>query len=238
MLPIGISFYTFHTISYIVDSYRSVIRPTRNFFEFSAYVSLFSQLVAGPIVRFRQIEEDLESIGHADRTRWLPRGVPFFIVGLVEKVLVADTLAGFVDPGAGELRTLSTLGAWLADARLHLPALLRLLRLQQHGRRPGLPVRPPHPAELQLALQGDSIRPTSGGAGTSRCRPACATTSTSRSAAIARGSADVSQPALTMLIGGLWHGASWTFVVWGAYHGVLLALHRRSPYSGILCQER
>jgi D-alanyl-lipoteichoic acid acyltransferase DltB (MBOAT superfamily) len=63
VLPIGISFYTFHTITYIVDGYRGVIRPTRNFFEFATYVSLFSQLVAGPIVRFRQIEEDLESIG-------------------------------------------------------------------------------------------------------------------------------------------------------------------------------
>ncbi len=50
ILPIGISFYTFHTITYIVDSYRGVIRPTKRFFEFSAYVSLFSQLIAGPIV--------------------------------------------------------------------------------------------------------------------------------------------------------------------------------------------
>ena len=68
ILPVGISFYTFHTISYIVDSYRGVIKPTRNFFEFAAYVSLFSQLVAGPIVRFRQIEADLETLGDADRT--------------------------------------------------------------------------------------------------------------------------------------------------------------------------
>ena len=57
VLPVGISFYTFHTISYIVDSYRRVVVPTKNIFEFSCYVSLFSQLVAGPIVRFRQIEE-------------------------------------------------------------------------------------------------------------------------------------------------------------------------------------
>ena len=72
VLPIGISFYTFHTITYIVDSYRGVIRPTRNFFEFSTYVSLFSQLVAGPIVRFRQIEEDLESIAATRPTALAP----------------------------------------------------------------------------------------------------------------------------------------------------------------------
>src|SRR5262245_54509537 len=75
VLPIGISFYTFHTISYIVDSYRGLIKPTRNLWEFSAYVSLFSQLVAGPIVRFRQIEQDLESLGSASRTRWLGIGI-------------------------------------------------------------------------------------------------------------------------------------------------------------------
>src|SRR5580704_5939109 len=74
VLPIGISFYTFHTITYIVDSYRGVITPTRNVFEFSCYVSLFSQLVAGPIVRFRQIEQDLENIDHANRGGDLERG--------------------------------------------------------------------------------------------------------------------------------------------------------------------
>ncbi len=104
ILPIGISFYTFHTITYIVDGYRGVIRPTRNLFEFAAYVSLFSQLVAGPIVRFRQIEEDLENLGTADRTRWLSIGVSFFVFGLVEKVVVADTPGGLRRPGAGPLR--------------------------------------------------------------------------------------------------------------------------------------
>src|SRR5687768_1421217 len=114
ILPIGISFYTFHTISYIVDSYRRVIKPTRNVWEFAAYVSLFSQLVAGPIVRFRQIEEDLEAIGTSDRTRWLGRGVSFFVVGLVEKVIVADSIAAFVDPALAQYTTLSSLGTWLA----------------------------------------------------------------------------------------------------------------------------
>lgn len=114
VLPVGISFYTFHTITYIVDSYRGVIRPTRNLFEFSAYVSLFSQLVAGPIVRFRQIEQDLVHLGSADRTRWLAKGAAFFVIGLIEKVLVADSLAHFVDPALGDYPSLSSLGVWLA----------------------------------------------------------------------------------------------------------------------------
>jgi alginate O-acetyltransferase complex protein AlgI len=62
VLPVGISFYTFHTISYIVDCYQRKVTPTKSFFEFAAYVSLFSQLVAGPIVRFSQLEEDLNRI--------------------------------------------------------------------------------------------------------------------------------------------------------------------------------
>src|SRR5216684_2237613 len=98
ILPVGISFYTFHTITYIVDSYRRTIRPTRNLFEFAAYVSLFSQLVAGPIVRFRQIETDLENLGTANRTTWLARGVSVFMTGMIEKVIIADALAAVVDP--------------------------------------------------------------------------------------------------------------------------------------------
>src|SRR5208282_5833153 len=77
ILPVGISFYTFHTITYIVDSYRGTITPTRNFFEFSCYVSLFSQLVAGPIVRFREIEKDLDHIDRHDAKDMLERGWSF-----------------------------------------------------------------------------------------------------------------------------------------------------------------
>ncbi|HEX4633571.1 MAG TPA: MBOAT family O-acyltransferase, partial [Gemmatimonadales bacterium] len=114
ILPVGISFYTFHTITYIVDSYRGVITPTRNLFEFSSYVSLFSQLVAGPIVRFRQIEQDLNNLGAAARTRWLGLGVSYFVTGLLEKVLIADSFAAYVDPALAHYAGLSTLSTWLA----------------------------------------------------------------------------------------------------------------------------
>ena len=134
VLPIGISFYTFHTITYIVDSYRGVIRPTRNFFEFSTYVSLFSQLVAGPIVRFRQIEEDLESIAAHDRRRWLQRGVSFFVIGLVEKVLIADSIAAFVDPTT---RAIAGRGAACLLSRIHG---LAQQHLAKHGPDGGLAV--------------------------------------------------------------------------------------------------
>src|SRR2546428_3582703 len=113
VLPIGISFYTFHTITYIVDSYRRVITPTRNFVKFAAYVSLFPQLVAGPIVRFRQIEQDFENIDRAHQTADADTGWSFFVIGMVEKVLIADTIAAVIDPALARYAELSTVSAWL-----------------------------------------------------------------------------------------------------------------------------
>src|SRR5207249_11016593 len=113
ILPVGISFYTFHTITYIVDAYRRTITPTRNFFEFSCYVSLFSQLVAGPIVRFSQIERDLENIDRGDRRAGWALGWSFFTIGMVKKVLIADTIAAAINPALADVTTLSTGSAWL-----------------------------------------------------------------------------------------------------------------------------
>jgi alginate O-acetyltransferase complex protein AlgI len=226
VLPIGISFYTFHTISYIVDSYRKTIRPTRNFFEFAAYVSLFSQLIAGPIVRFRQIETDLDALGTADRTRWLARGVRFFIIGLVEKVLVADTLAGIVDPALAHYATLSTADAWVAmlgyTFQLYFDfdgystmavglGFLFGLRIPQNFNSPYKSTDPSDfwrrwHISLSTCLRDYLYIPLGGNR---------------------HGTFDTYRNLmLTMLIGGLWHGANWTFVVWGGYHGLLLCVHR------------
>ncbi|HKU63101.1 MAG TPA: MBOAT family O-acyltransferase [Gemmatimonadales bacterium] len=227
VLPVGISFYTFHTITYIVDSYRGVIRPTRNLFEFSAYVSLFSQLVAGPIVRFRQIEEDLEHLGQADRRRWLGIGVSFFITGLLEKVLVADTLASYVDPTLAAYRQLSSAGAWLAmlgytfqlyfdfagysDMAIGLGFMFGL-RIPINFNSPYKALDPSDfwrrwHISLSSCLR-DYLYIPLGGSREGRWK-------TYRNLMI------------TMLLGGLWHGANWTFVVWGGYHGALLAAYRR-----------
>ena len=227
LLPIGISFYTFHTISYVVDSYRRVIRPTRDLLEFAAYVSLFSQLVAGPIVRFRQLEGDLDALGRQDRRRWLGRGVSFFVVGLAEKVLVADTLAAFVDPALADYRARSTAGAWLAMAGYALQLYFDFsgystmavglgylfgLRIPQNFNSPYKALDPSDfwrrwHMSLSTCLRDYVYVPFGGNRG---------------------GEARTYRNLLlTMLVGGLWHGASWTFVAWGAYHGALLAAHRR-----------
>jgi alginate O-acetyltransferase complex protein AlgI len=226
ILPVGISFYTFHTISYIIDTWRGVIKPTRNIFEFGAYVSLFSQLVAGPIVRFRQIEKDLAELGQADRTRWLPIGVSFFILGFLEKVLLADTLATFVDPAFKDVQALSTLGTWMAvlgytfqiyfDFSGYSSMAIGLgymfgLRIPINFNSPYKALNPSDfwrrwHISLSSSLRDYLYIPLGG-----------------NRKGEARAYLNLM---LTMLIGGLWHGANLTFVIWGAYHGLLLCAYR------------
>lgn len=238
ILPVGISFYTFHTITYIVDAYRGVITPTRNFFEFSTYVSLFSQLVAGPIVRFRQIESDLEHLDSASRTRWIVPGVQFFLVGLTEKVLVADSLAAFVDPALAQWQSLSTLGAWMAmlgySFQLYFDfsgyssmavglGYLFGIRIPQNFNSPYKALDPSDfwqrwHISLSSVLRDYLYIPLGGNRH--------GTFNTYRNLMI------------TMLLGGLWHGASWTFVIWGAYHGILLVVYRASARQWELLPAR
>ena len=114
ILPIGISFYTFHTISYVIDVYSGRVKATRQFFEYLTYVSLFSQLVAGPIVRFRQIESDLENIDGSPHEEWFAKGIGFFVIGLMRKVIIADHIAEYINPMLHSYSTLGFAGAWVA----------------------------------------------------------------------------------------------------------------------------
>ena len=224
VLPVGISFYTFHTITYIVDCYRGVVEPTRNFFEFACYVSLFPQLVAGPIVRFRQIEADLEHIDCNQRS--LHRGWSFFVIGMIKKVLIADTIAAVIDPALARYDLLSTAGAWLCivgytyqlyfdfsgycDMAVGLGHMFGL-RLPQNFNSPYQATdiadfwRRWH-ISLSTCLRDYLYIPLGGSRG--------GAWKTARNLLV------------TMLLGGLWHGANWTFVLWGGYHGVLLVLNR------------
>lgn len=226
ILPVGISFYTFHTITYIVDSYRGTIVPTRNFFEFACYVSFFPQLVAGPIVRFRQVEGDLERIDHPDLPDALERGMSFFALGMIKKVLIADSIASVINLALAQWSNLSTVGAWLcalgyayqlyfdfsgySDMAVGL-ALFFGVRLPQNFNSPYKALDPSDfwrrwHISLSTILRDYLYIPLGGGRGGEglRCRNLM----------------------ITMLLGGLWHGANWTFVIWGAYHGLLLIVSR------------
>lgn len=231
ILPVGISFYTFHTISYIVDSYRRVVTPTRNFWEFSCYVSLFSQLVAGPIVRFRQIEDDLENIDHADRRRYVNIGWSFFVIGMIKKVVLADSIASIIDPALKTYLHLSSVDTWLSmlgytyqlyfdfsgysDMAVGLGYLFGL-KLPQNFNSPYQATsiadfwRRWH-ISLSSCLRDYLYIPLGGNRGDRWFL--------------------VRNLMITMLLGGLWHGAKWTFVIWGAYHGFLLVLNKEFENS-------
>ena len=240
ILPIGISFYTFHTITYIVDSYRRTITPTRNFFEFSCYVSLFSQLVAGPIVRFREIEEDLEKIDKSDRRLTFDIGCSFFAIGLFKKLLIADMIAASIDPALSRYQDLSTLGAWscalgytyqlyfdfsgYSDMAVGLGHMFGI-RIPQNFNTPYIATDPSDfwrrwHISLSSCLRDYLYIPLGGSRGSHLF--------TNRNLM------------LTMLFGGLWHGASWTFVIWGAYHGTLLVLYRafKQTWDGLAIAVR
>ena len=95
VLPMGISFYMFQSMSYTIDVYLGRVAPTRNLLDFATYVSLFPQLVAGPIIRYRHVAEQLRSRGHS--LNLFVSGVKRFVIGLAKKVLVADVVGRMVD---------------------------------------------------------------------------------------------------------------------------------------------
>ena len=215
-LPIGISFFTFQALSYLVDVRRGAVPASRSLLDFAVYKSLFPQLIAGPIVRYRDVAAQFSP--HRIPPEQYAAGIRRFIVGLGKKVLVANTVAEAADrifalPPA----TLGPAAAWLGLVCLHVPDLLRFLRVFGHGDRPRPDAGIHVPRELRLSLPllvGDA---SSGGAGTSRSRRGSGTTCTSRSGGTAAG--DLRTAAnlmLVFLLCGLWHGAAWTFVAWGA----------------------
>lgn len=226
ILPIGISFYTFHTISYVLDVYAGRVKATRQFFEYLTYVSLFSQLVAGPIVRFRQIESDLDNIDSLPREEWFAKGIAFFVIGLMRKVIIADHIAEYINPMLHSYSSMGFTGAWVAalgyacqlyfdfagysDMAVGLGYLFGIripqnfnspysaLGIVDFWRRWHISLSTWLRDYLYISLGGSRKGPTR----------------------------TYWNLMLTMLIGGLWHGASWTFVFWGGYHGVLLILDK------------
>jgi alginate O-acetyltransferase complex protein AlgI len=235
VLPVGISFYTFHTISYIVDVAQERVRPTRNLLEYMAYVALFPQLVAGPIVRYKQIEDDLARIDRPLGNDAIARGLGFFVVGLIKKVVIADHIGALIDPMLRSYDNLSPGGAWCAalgytfqlyydfsgysDMAVGLGHLFGI-RIPQNFNAPYRAVDPSDfwrrwHMSLSTWLR-DYLYISLGGNRRGEGRTYV-------------------NLMITMVLGGLWHGASWTFVAWGAYHGLLLALFRATAGAWERC---
>jgi alginate O-acetyltransferase complex protein AlgI len=225
-LPIGISFYTFHSLSYTLDIYRGVLKPTRSLRDFVLAVSFFPQLVAGPIVRAGDFLPQLVAPPKPQQGRFF-WGLLLMTLGLFEKVVLADTLlAGSADTVFGYGGPLVTLDSWMGVmafagqiffdfAGYSICAIGAALCLGFHLKDN---FRFPYAAigfsdfwrrwhiSLSTFLRDYLYIPIGG-----------------NRAGAARAMINLM---IVMFIGGLWHGAAWTFVVWGLLHGSYLALER------------
>jgi len=225
ILPIGISFYTFEAINYTVDVYRGKIPAERNLAHFMLFILFFPHLVAGPIVR---ASDFLHQIKRPKKWCWprLHLGLQLFILGLLKKLAVADHMAYFVDPVFKDPGAYGSGATWCAvlayalqiycdfsgytDMALGTAHMLGY-KLAQNFNMPYLAVNISefwHRWHMSLSswLRDYLFIPLGGSRGTAW--------------------KTVRNLLITMTLGGLWHGANWTFVLWGVVHGLLLVGHR------------
>ncbi len=231
-LPIGISFYTFHNISYIVDVYRGERPALRRPVAYATYITMFPQLIAGPIVRYREIADQLPQ-QRTHRLDDIAAGFPRFALGLCKKVIIADSLSPLVDacfstPGDEMTFAIAWLGALTYTMQLYFDfsgysdmaiGLGRMLgfRLPENFARPYSSVtitefwRRWH-MSLSRWFRDYVYIPLGGNRhGTARTyRNLC----------------------IVFVLTGFWHGANWTFLVWGLYHGALLIIERGFAVDG------
>jgi alginate O-acetyltransferase complex protein AlgI len=228
LLPVGISFYTFQTMSYTIDIYRGTLQPTRKILDFAVFVAFFPQLVAGPIERAANLLPQVQRPRLRPDRATVESGLFLIVLGLFKKVVIADTVARAVDPvfaDAGNASALTLLlGVYGFAVQIYMDfsgysdiargsARLLGFELMVNFRQPYLSRdvtefwRLWH-ISLSSWLRDYLYIPLCGNRrGRFRTRVNLMT---------------------TMLLGGLWHGASWNFVVWGGLHGLYLGRERSS----------
>lgn len=226
VLPAGISFFTFRSISYIVDIYRGEMQPARNFLDYCFFLTFFPPLLAGPVVRAKDLLPQIYSRPEATREQ-ISRGLILIMFGLVKKVIVADYISGnFVDrifdnPSlySGFENMMGCIGFTLqlycdfsgySDMAIGIALLLGYEFKDNFN----APFKSQNPSEFwrrwHISLSTwlrDYLYIPLGGNRKGKVRTYV-------------------NNFMTMVIGGLWHGASWMYILWGAYHGILLAVHK------------
>jgi alginate O-acetyltransferase complex protein AlgI len=224
VLPVGISFYTFQSLSYTIDVYRGHIRAVRDPFHFFAFLSMFPQLVAGPIVRAVDLLPQLETPGNFNRANRM-HGLRLAAWGYLKKAVVADSIAPLVNEAFGASPELG-LGWWVVAGAFALQIFCDFsgysdiacgiaywmgYRFPENFRRPYAAIGPrDFWSRWHITLSTwfrDYVYVPLGGSRLGASRTAANQT-------------------FTMLVSGLWHGANWTFVAWGAYHAALLQAER------------
>lgn len=226
ILPAGISFFTFRSISYLVDIYRGHMQPARNFLDYTFYLTFFPPLLAGPVVRAKDMLPQVKANPEATPAM-VGEGLFLIMSGLIKKVIIADYISGnFVDrifdnPSlySGFENLMGCFGFTLqlycdfsgySDMAIGI-ALLLGYRFKANF---DAPFKSQNPTEFwrrwHISLSTwlrDYIYIPLGGNRKGKTRQRV-------------------NLMATMLIGGLWHGASWMYLLWGAYHGALLVLHK------------
>ncbi len=225
VLPVGISFYTFHSLSYLVDIYRQKTLAQKNIFNLALYISMFSQLIAGPIIRYSDVWEQLTQRTHS--LAKFSSGVERFLIGLAKKVLLANTFGRVADIlFAHDPQYLSALSAWLAITCYTLQIYLDFAGYSDMaiglGRMFGFEFMEnfnfPYIAKSvkefwrrwHISLSTffrDYVYIPLGGNRVKKGR-------------------QYLNLIIVFLLTGFWHGASWNFVVWGLFHGFFLLIER------------
>jgi len=225
ILPVGISFYTFQTMSYTIDIYRGNIKPTKNFYDFALFVAFFPQLVAGPIEKAKHLLPQIQSKRSLSLEKFY-EGCYLIFWGLFLKVVISDNLAIIVDPIFQNYAKYSGASVLVGVYAFAFQIFCDFAGYSSIARGLGkvmgfdivinfnLPYFSTNPSEfwrrwhisLSSWLKEYLYIPLGG----------------NRKGTIIT----YRNLALTMLLGGLWHGASWTFVFWGLYQGILLIFHR------------
>ncbi|HAU0839533.1 TPA: MBOAT family O-acyltransferase [Legionella pneumophila] len=224
ILPLGVSFYTFEAISYIVDIYRGE-KPASSWLNYNFYIMYFPHLISGPIVRYKELHAQYESKIELPETSRLKEGFQLLLYGFIFKLIIADSMASISDPLFDKYQTIGHLESWLASIAFTIQIYFDFLGYTHIARGVSLffniklPVNFNHPYNarnisefwqrwhitLSLWIRDYLYIPLGGNRG--------------------RLYQTVNNLLITMFIAGLWHGASWNYAIWGIYHGCLLAVY-------------
>lgn len=225
ILPVGISFYTFQTLSYTIDIYRGKLKPTNNFINFAVFVSFFPQLVAGPIERAKKLLPQIE-LERKTSLIQIKDGIALIIFGLFKKVLIGDTTGRIVDHLFAQPNLYTSMellsGLVLFSIQIYADfsgyssiargtAKLLGFELMENFEQPYLSRNiTEFWRRWHISLSSwlkDYLYISLGG----------------NRNGVKRTYLNL---LITMVLGGLWHGASWNFVIWGLLHGLYLAVHK------------
>ena len=226
ILPIGISFYTFILTAYLTDVYKQKIEPEKNFITFALFAAYFPQILSGPIVRGKELFAQLNHPRLQPVTASLGRAIPLILMGFLKKNVIADTLAVYTDQSfsapAGNGFAVLLISMYLYTLQIYADfsgytdmargiSCIFNIELPLNFRQPYLASSISefwHRWHISLSTWlRDYLYIPLGGSKKGKSRT-------------------YANNMLTMLLGGLWHGAGWNFIIWGGLHGIFLAIHK------------